>query len=169
MVNGDGLRITVLMQNSGLPEAGDAVLTFPPRRAGRPRARTRPPPRSRPEGPETERAARGRRDLAVEGYLPLRAALEDGDTGPLRAFHRVAARIVARQGGRLAGALAGRARWPPRSAPAQQLDALDAGDPSHLADAGAVRRGPTRRGGYGMCGRRDEYELPGTTLPYHGE
>ncbi|HEV7629289.1 MAG TPA: cupin, partial [Streptomyces sp.] len=24
-------------------------------------------------------------------------------------------------------------------------------------------------GGYGMCGRRDEYELPGSTLPYYGE
>ena len=30
-VNGDGsLRVVVLMQNGGLPEAGDAVLTFPP-------------------------------------------------------------------------------------------------------------------------------------------
>jgi mannose-6-phosphate isomerase-like protein (cupin superfamily) len=30
LVNGDGrLRITVVMQNSGLPEAGDAVFTFP--------------------------------------------------------------------------------------------------------------------------------------------
>jgi hypothetical protein len=27
MVNGSGLRATVLMQNSGLPEAGDAVFT----------------------------------------------------------------------------------------------------------------------------------------------
>ena len=30
MVQGGGLRVTVLMQNSGLPEAGDAVFTFPP-------------------------------------------------------------------------------------------------------------------------------------------
>ena len=30
MVQGGDLRITVLMQNSGLPEAGDAVFTFPP-------------------------------------------------------------------------------------------------------------------------------------------
>ncbi|GAB3933934.1 hypothetical protein GCM10027614_06000 [Micromonospora vulcania] len=30
LVNGGGLSIVVLMQNSGLPEAGDAVLTFPP-------------------------------------------------------------------------------------------------------------------------------------------
>ncbi|NEE21524.1 cupin domain-containing protein, partial [Streptomyces sp. SID7499] len=31
LVNEDGLRVIVLMQNSGLPEAGDAVLTLPPR------------------------------------------------------------------------------------------------------------------------------------------
>lgn len=31
LVNDDALRIVVLMQNSGLPEAGDAVLTLPPR------------------------------------------------------------------------------------------------------------------------------------------
>ncbi len=30
MVRGGDLRITVLMQNGGLPEAGDAVFTFPP-------------------------------------------------------------------------------------------------------------------------------------------
>src|SRR5262249_2793804 len=31
LVNGDGgLHIVVIMQNSGLPEAGDAVFTFPP-------------------------------------------------------------------------------------------------------------------------------------------
>lgn len=29
LVNEDDLRITVLMQNNGLPEAGDAVLTLP--------------------------------------------------------------------------------------------------------------------------------------------
>ena len=30
LVNGGGLELVVLMQNSGLPEAGDAVFTFPP-------------------------------------------------------------------------------------------------------------------------------------------
>jgi len=34
MVQDDGLRVTVLMQNSGLPEAGDAVFTFPPQPIG---------------------------------------------------------------------------------------------------------------------------------------
>jgi hypothetical protein len=51
----------------------------------------------------------------------------------------------------------------------QHLAALVEGDPSHLSAARVRSADPTRRGGYGMCGRRDEYELPGTTLPYHGE
>ncbi|MGI5396917.1 hypothetical protein [Streptomyces sp. CA-251251] len=32
LVDGGGLEILVIMSNSGLPEAGDAVLTLPPRR-----------------------------------------------------------------------------------------------------------------------------------------
>ncbi|MFF9133297.1 hypothetical protein [Streptomyces sp. NPDC014806] len=47
-----------------------------------------------------------------------------------------------------------------------QLDAPEAGgDPGHLAEAAAHVAAPTRRGGFGMCGRRDEYALPGTALP----
>ncbi|WP_189296279.1 hypothetical protein [Streptomyces cinerochromogenes] len=37
---------------------------------------------------------------------------------------------------------------------------------SHLT---AYEAAPTRLGGFGMCGRRDEYALPGTTLPYHAD
>lgn len=50
-----------------------------------------------------------------------------------------------------------------------QLEALEAGEPAYLADATAYETAPTRLGGFGMCGRRDEYNLPGTTLPYGGE
>ncbi|MGW7515995.1 cupin [Streptomyces sp. NPDC054796] len=168
MVEGSDLRVTVLMQNGGLPEAGDAVFTFPPGVLADPDAYARAAALPAKEGPEAEAAARKRRDLAVEGYLRLREALADGDDGPLRAFHRAAARLVApkaeewRERWR-AGALAAAERT------GEQLTALARGDAAHLA-AGTVRAaGPTRRGGYGMCGRRDEYELPGTTLPYYGE
>ncbi|MFE1340472.1 hypothetical protein ACFW6K_22685 [Streptomyces sp. NPDC058733] len=47
-----------------------------------------------------------------------------------------------------------------------QLDALEAGDdPDHLVETAAHVAAPTRRGGFGMCGRRDAYALPGTALP----
>ncbi|MFJ4523654.1 cupin domain-containing protein [Streptomyces sp. NPDC088810] len=94
MVQGGDLRITVLMQNSGLPEAGDAVFTFPPEVLADPEryaaAATLPPG----TGPRTEAAARRRRDLAVEGYLVLREALVAGDDRPYRDFQRAAARLI---------------------------------------------------------------------------
>lgn len=165
MVQGGGLRITVLMQNSGLPEAGDAVFTFPPEVLADPEAyaaaATLPPG----TGADTEAAARRRRDLAVEGYLPLREALAAGDAGPYRDFQRAAARLVRAQVPDWrelwrAGALAAAERT------GAHLTALADGDPAHLEEATAYVSGPSRRGGYGMCGRRDEYTLPGTTAPY---
>ncbi|MEU4746339.1 cupin domain-containing protein, partial [Actinosynnema sp. NPDC023658] len=67
-VNHGGLRVVVLMDNAGLPEAGDAVMTFPPDVVADPdryRAAATLPRRAT----EAERAAdaRVRRDLAVEG------------------------------------------------------------------------------------------------------
>ena len=168
MVDGDALRVTVLMQNSGLPEAGDAVFTFPPDVLADPEAYAAAAALPAREGPETEAAVRKRRDLAVEGYLRLRDAVRGGDTEPLHAFHRAAARLV---GPKVA---AWQERWREGALAAaertgRQLEALAGGDPSHLAQARAHSAGPTRHGGYGMCGRREEYELPGTTLPYYGE
>ncbi|MGY5053136.1 cupin domain-containing protein [Streptomyces sp. 900105755] len=168
MVQGGGLRITVLMQNGGLPEAGDAVFTFPPEVVADPEryaaAATLPPG----TGAEAERAARRRRDLAVEGYLVLREALAAGDGGPYAEFQRAAARLVRAKVPRWrelwrAGALAAAERT------GAQLDALQAGEASYLGEATAYEAAPTRLGGFGMCGRRDEYDLPGTTLPYGGE
>ncbi|MBA4863210.1 cupin [Streptomyces sp. PSKA54] len=168
MVQGGGLRITVLMQNSGLPEAGDAVFTFPPEVLADPERYAAAAALPAKTGPEAEEAARRRRDLAVEGYLVLREALEKGDNGPYLEFQQAAARLVRakvpawRELWR-AGALAAAERT------GAQLDALESGDPAYLTDADAYDAGPTRHGGYGMCGRREEYELPGTTLPYRGE
>ncbi|MFF8997717.1 cupin [Streptomyces achromogenes] len=167
MVQGGGLRVTVLMQNSGLPEAGDAVFTFPPEVLADPEryaaAATLPPG----AGPAAQAAARRRRDLAVEGFLRLRETLAAGDAGPYRDFQRAAARLVRAKVPRWrelwrAGALAAAERT------GAQLDALETGEPDYLGDATAYRAAPTRLGGFGMCGYRDEYALPGTTLPYDG-
>lgn len=168
MVQRGGLKVTVLMQNSGLPEAGDAVFTFPQEVLADPEAYAAAAALPAKEGPEADAAARLRRDLAVTGYLELREALEKGDDGPLRAFHEAAVRLV---GPKLA---AWEPRWRAGALAAAQrtgdhLAALAAGDPAHLAQARVRAAGPTRQGGYGMCGRRDEYELPGVTLPYYGE
>ncbi|MDW8805634.1 cupin [Streptomyces scabiei] len=154
LVDEGDLRITVLMQNSGLPEAGDAVLTLPPEYLTDPEtyaAATRIPadvPRE-----EQERAARARRDLAVEGYRALREA---SGPEPLAAFHRAAAALVRP---RLAE---WRARWErgaraAAAATGEQLDRLERGDVSHLADAVVRAEEPSVYGKFGMCGRLDVY------------
>ncbi|MFI8228180.1 cupin domain-containing protein [Streptomyces sp. NPDC085900] len=157
LVNEEDLRITVLMQNSGLPEAGDAVLTLPPRYLADPgtyAAATAIPP----DAPEEEqaRAARARRDLALEGYR----ALCDAD-GPeaLAAFHRAAAALVRP---RLAE---WRERWrrgadAAAAATGEQLDRLETGDAGHLAEAAVRAEQPSAHGKFGMCGRLDVYSGP---------
>ncbi len=168
MVQGGDLRITVLMQNSGLPEAGDAVFTFPPEVLADPEryaaVATLPPG----TGPETAAAARRRRDLAVEGYLALREALVAGDSGPYLEFQRAAGR---RGGGPVAyrRGLGGGGGRGPAGRPGAPHHPREAGEPAYLVDATAHEAGPTRLGGFGMCGRRDEYNLPGVTLPYQSE
>ncbi|MET8095444.1 cupin [Streptomyces sp. NPDC005236] len=155
LVNERDLRITVLMQNGGLPEAGDAVMTLPPRYLTDPgiyAAATVLPTDASEE--ERARRARARRDLALEGY---RALLDADGPEPLAAFHRAAAALV---GPRLAE---WRERWlrgagAAAAATGDQLDRLERGDLSHLAEA-AVRAGqPSARGRFGMCGRLDVYE-----------
>ncbi len=168
MVQGGDPRVTVLMENSGPPEAGDAIFTFPPEVPADPdeyaAAATLPPG----TGARTAAAALRRRDLAVEGHLALRDALPAGDEGPYRRFLRAAARLVrdrvpAWYALWRAGAFAAAERTGAR------LDAPAAGEPVHLGDATAHASAPTRLGGFGMCGRRDEYRLPGGTPPYPAE
>lgn len=157
LVNEDGLRVIVLMQNSGLPEAGDAVLTLPPHCLVDPDAyRVAVALPVDAEEAVQERAARARRDLAVEGFLALREAVEDGDPEPLAAFHRAAAALVRPR------VPEWRARWKKGAATAAtatagQLDALDRGDAGHLADARVHAERPSAYGRFGMCGRLDVY------------
>lgn len=154
LVNAGGLRIVVLMQNSGLPEAGDAVLTLPPTYLADPRAYAEATaiPAHAPRA-ERERVARARRDLAVEGYLALREARTPQ---ALADFHTAAAALVRHRLGdwrerweRGAGAAA--------AATGAQLDRLAAGDAGHLAAATVHCEQPVERGRFGMCGHLDVY------------
>ena len=125
LVNDGGLEILVLMQNAGLPEAGDMVITFEPdvvptpalcggRHAARRRADN--------GGTGTRPAAP---DAAVSAFLDLAEAVGDGGT-PRCPFHASAAALVRPQLDRFGRGLAGRPAG--RGRPPAQLAALAAGD-----------------------------------------
>ncbi len=154
-VDHGGLRLVVVMQNSGLPEAGDAIFTFPPDvLADRERYRAAavlPRP--------TDDAARKRRDLAVSGFLRLAEHIERGELTALEDFYRAGVALVAEHADRWekiwrAGAMAAAQRT------GEQLEALREGRIDHLMRAGVrSAQAPEPEGRrYGMCGRLDTYE-----------
>lgn len=138
-INHGGLEVTVIMQNAGLPEAGDAVMTFPDEhlvtREAYDAVATLP-------GSARAEAAMRRRDLAVLGFLALR---EGG-------FERFRERAVALVEPRVAE---WRSRW--ESTVLEQTRATDAqlvslaGGAWHGAPA-RVHVGAASQA-LGMCGR----------------
>jgi mannose-6-phosphate isomerase-like protein (cupin superfamily) len=157
LVNGGGLEILTLMSNSGLPEAGDAVLTLPPEhltdRDTYVAATT-----LTGEGEARTRSAMTRRDLALQGYAVLRERYEAEGPAALDDFFAAAIRIVRPQ-------LADwRKRWEQGARrladeTGAALDALEAGTAPHLQTAELHRLPtPTEFGRHGMCGRLDVYD-----------
>ncbi|GAB7051155.1 cupin domain-containing protein [Catenuloplanes indicus] len=153
-VNHGDLRVVVVMSNAGLPEAGDAVMTFPPEvlRTAESYQAAAVLPR------EDEEAVARRRDLAVAEFLRLRAAVESDDFAPLHAFYEAAARLVR------ANVPRWREIWRETVAAqaartAGMLKNLDAGDAVHLR-AGAVSGAPrSETEGWGMCGRLGTHDV----------
>jgi mannose-6-phosphate isomerase-like protein (cupin superfamily) len=161
VVNDDGdLEVRVIMQNAGLPEAGDAVMTFPDdvlADAERYRAAAALPPADRPDAERLE-AALARRDLAVEGFrgLFVDGVVDDGhlDRERLARLHARAVALVAPR------APEWRERWRMGALAAahdtgRRLDALEDGRDPGLADA-RVGSSPAADA-FGMCGRLRTY------------
>jgi mannose-6-phosphate isomerase-like protein (cupin superfamily) len=155
LVNDGGLRILVVMQNAGLPEDGDAVLTFPPDVLADPDAYARAASLS--GGPAAEDEARRRRDLAITGYLALRESVLDRGPVALEGFYAAAMTLVS---GRVDG---WRERWRDgalavASSTGVHLDEIAGGVLGHLAGGGVWRiPAPTGPSSYGMCGRLTTY------------
>ena len=135
LVNGGDLEIFVLMSNAGLPEAGDMVITFEPPvladLAKYAEAAVLPE--------QSLDAAVRRREKAMAGFLRLRAGGDDA----LRDFHTAAGRIVESY------VPEWRTRMPIDETP-DLLEALEAGDVSHLGDASVETLDREHR--YGCCG-----------------
>jgi mannose-6-phosphate isomerase-like protein (cupin superfamily) len=151
-VNDGDLHVVALMQNSGLPEAGDAVLTLPPEYL----ADRSTYDRAVALNGSVERA-RARRDLAVEGFTLLRERTEAGDGAALEEFFAAAAALVRPQ------LASWRERWEQGAAAAsrrtgEQIAALAAGDHSHLREAAVARMEQPAPVTLGMCGRLSPYD-----------
>ena len=97
LINGDGsLEIYAVMENAGLPEHGDSVLTLAPDHLKDERAYQEVASLS-PTGAvfaDNDDAARRRRDLAVEGFLSLRQAIAANGPSALREFYVQAVRLM---------------------------------------------------------------------------
>lgn len=156
-VNRGGLRVVILMSNAGLPEAGDAVLTFPSEIVTDPAAYAE----AAALGGEDGRALRAahRRDLAVKGFESLRAGLESGDRAPLEAFYASAGALVRDRA----------AAWTDliRQGPLVQAErsvamaeAVTAGSVTHLGE-GRLYEAAASKGErhFGMCGRIRAYDV----------
>jgi len=149
LVNDGDLRILVVMQNAGLPEAGDAVLTFPPEHLADPAA-YRAAAALPPDDPES--GARRRKDLAVTGFLALRERVAREGPDALGAFYDAAAALVRE------AVPTWRERWrdgplAAATATAAQLDDVAAGGVHHLHQGRLTVIGSPPPETYGMCGR----------------
>ncbi|WP_353813387.1 cupin domain-containing protein [Agromyces sp. SYSU T00266] len=161
-INDGGLEMRVIMQNAGLPEAGDAVMTFPDDVLADPGRYVEAARLPGPEASDADRlaAAHARRDLAVEGYLAL--LRDDGSVDPDR-LARLHARAADLARPRVddwrerweAGALAVARETGDR------LDALASGGDPGLAEARVAEASVAPA--FGMCGRLQRYDT--TTDP----
>ncbi|WP_369054640.1 cupin domain-containing protein [Kineococcus terrestris] len=155
-VNAGDLEVVVVMQNSGLPEAGDAVMTFPPEHLVSPEAYAAAASLTGPDGTPSLERARARRDLAVEGYAEVLRRTREGDASALADFHAAAAALVRHRVDEFRRRVEEGAAAAVR-ATHEQLDALAAGDAAHLRRA--VVTGLPRREEplLGMCGFLSPY------------
>jgi mannose-6-phosphate isomerase-like protein (cupin superfamily) len=157
IVNDGELEVVVVMQNGGLPEAGDAVLTFPAEHLRDRASYDAAASLAGPDGLPSAERARARRDLALLGYAALRQSWEAGDKDALFAFHQAAAELVAPLLDRWSSVVIDGAQA--RAAEAlERVAALRAGDHLHLRDARVARIGVPAERTFGMCGRLHAYD-----------
>jgi mannose-6-phosphate isomerase-like protein (cupin superfamily) len=165
-INDSGdLRVLVVMQNAGLPENGDAVLTFPAeylRDADAYSRAVRLPAADADAGDAAaEAAARRRRDLALEGYLELKSAVLRSGVSALADFHAAAAALVRERTGLWRKYLADGAGRQAHIT-AAHLDSLGSTESFYLREARTTMGERKSRRIYGMCGRIQAWELSET-------
>jgi mannose-6-phosphate isomerase-like protein (cupin superfamily) len=160
LINHGDLDLVVVMQNAGLPEAGDAVLTFSPDiLASQEQYRSiavLPPPEAGEAA--VGAAALARRDAALAGYADLKADVERRGYPALEEFHKAAVNLVKSRVPEWKKLWSGRVLAEVQAAE-QWLTDLEKGEGSHLAQASVARAG--QKAGerlFGMCGRLQTWE-----------
>jgi mannose-6-phosphate isomerase-like protein (cupin superfamily) len=148
LINDGGLQILVVMQNAGLPEAGDSVLSFPPEYLAEPDAyRTA----ASLEG-DAAQAAQRRAQLAVQGFMELCDQVRERGPEALDTFYTAAAALIR---DRVPGWRSTWAGAPLAAArrTGDQLELLEQGRSEHLRHGRLTVLAPSAERGYGMCGR----------------
>ena len=159
-VNFGDLQVLVVMSNAGLPEAGDAVLTFPAEVLADP-DRYAEAVRLPAGGSEESRAlaAAMRRDLAVEGFAELQGRIAAEGQAALEEFYAAAGQLVAPRAASWGELVRER---PLRAAEwgLAMAEAVAGGDVTHLGE-GSVRvaRPQQEVRAFGMCGRLRTYDV----------
>ncbi|MEV7134062.1 cupin domain-containing protein [Arthrobacter sp. NPDC093128] len=167
LINHGDLDLLVVMQNAGLPEAGDAVLTFVPEVLRDHDLYRRLATLPYPETSEETRAmaALARRDAALAGYAELRAAVEHQGPSALHGFHQAAAELVRERVPEWRKLWADTVQAETRTAEQWLADLADGAAP-HLSRASVARAEPQGGEGigerpYGMCGRLQTWRAGG--------
>lgn len=158
-VNRGDLKVVVLMSNAGLPEAGDAVITFPADIVADAAAYADAASLGEDDDGRAERASR-RRDVAVLGFETLRDAVLTGDRTALDGFHAAAAALVRHR----AAGWADLVREGPLAQAKVSLahaEAIAAGEHAHLGEARVQQAASAGERRYGMCGRLRTYDVTG--------
>ncbi|MEU1514912.1 cupin domain-containing protein [Streptomyces sp. NPDC005811] len=155
-INDGDLRVVVVMQNSGLPEAGDAVLTFPTEYLTPERYPSAASLLDADGRPSKERA-RTRRDLAIDGFTELARQWQRGNRSAFEDFCEQATRIV-RPRLRSWAETVNRGALAAAHATLRQIDALRDGDHSHLLNATVTGIAEPPEQSLGMCGFLRAYD-----------
>ena len=162
LINDDGkLELLVMMQNAGLPEAGDHVLCFPQSVIAEKEAYFKQASLASAEGlvfTAGEKSAFSRRDLAVEGFNQLRERMAAHGASAMFDFYRAAIETVR------PNLKHWRSVWKKSAltvtlSTEKQLESIDQGKTDHLA-AGRVYTLPAPGGErkLGFCGWLSPYK-----------
>lgn len=165
LINEDGaLEIMVVMQNAGLPEAGDHVLCFPFEVLEDPDRYFEIANLSSAAGAvyaDNEEASMRRRDLAVEGFNILRARVEKEGAEAMAEFYKRGVELVRPKLSMWKEVWSEKVRHITEDTE-RHLELLAAADTEHMKN-GAVYtvQAPGDERHWGFCGHLGKYDLDG--------